>query len=506
MLRSSAPVDLLIIGSGIMGSVVARMVHDARPDARIVMVDAGRNIGSIRGQHLHDSAEPEVRDEYLGRARYGIQSAYLGADVTPSIGDGVAGIRPGMYNMSAFGADAAQMPASAMAWNLGGMGVHWTAATPWPWGDEEFRLTGDAAWEDELDTARRMLRVHPAPFPPHIGGARVLEVFEDLYGRVSAPGRHVQPMPMAVVPQPDGPMPRIGPNRIYPRLLESDGEDFELVDASVVTSLIHDGTRVAGVRLRHTETGEEGEIRAARVLVAADTLRTPQLLFASGIRPEALGTHLNEHAMLSARALVDTARLGLDLEEIPLALEGEWMTGSFWLPQSGPAQPFHGQLSDHVYVSEKGERLAYAVGFSLYAPTQIVRENRLEFSDTRTDAAGLPLITIRFGLTDDDEAMLDEGRRQQHRIGERLGDFEPGRDATLLAAGSSLHFTGTARSGRADDGTTVTDPAGKVWGFENLWLAGGAVVPTAVVGNSTLTATVTAVRAARAILTDLGTA
>ncbi|GAA0291452.1 GMC oxidoreductase [Kineococcus aurantiacus] len=502
MTSHTAAADLLIVGGGLMGAAVAARARAGRPGTRIVIVDAGRPIGTVAGAHLHDSAEPDVRETYLQRVEPGVQSLYLGADPTPSLGGSIRDARPGMYNVSAFGSDAAAMPAAAVGLNAGGMGVHWTAATPWPWGAEVFDEDA-GAFAADLATAQRLLRVQARPFAPTEVGDRVLQVLDGLFGPVSAPGRHPQAMPMAVAPGRVGPLARTGPNVVLPRLLDGPGDDFEVLTGTVALRLVHDGTRVAGVEVRDTRTGEERTVTAAAVVVAADTFRTPQLLFASGIRPEALGTHLNEHAFLTGQVLVDLPRLGVDLESVPPPLEGEWVVGSHWLPHSGDAQPFHGQIMDRLFVDEAGGRLGYSTGASLYVPTDVDPANRLVFDEDEVDAAGLPRLRVEYRYTAGDLARIEEGRATQRRLCEALGDFEPDRDSALLAPGSSLHWTGTTRSGRHDDGTSVCDPSGRVWGFSNLHLAGGSVVPTPVTANSTLTAVVTAVRAARGTLDAL---
>jgi choline dehydrogenase-like flavoprotein len=50
--------------------------------------------------------------------------------------------------------------------------------------------------------------------------------------------------------------------------------------------------------------------------------------------------------------------------------------------------------------------------------------------------------------------------------------------------------------GVADDGTSVADPDGRVWGVENLYLATNGLIPTALAVNPTLTATALGVRTA----------
>lgn len=131
-------------------------------------------------------------------------------------------------------------------------------------------------------------------------------------------------MPMAVTAKASGPMPRTAPGTIFPAIATGGDPAFTLVTGTLATSLIVSDGHVTGARLRRITDSAEGargaesQLLADAVVVCADALRTPQLLFASGIRPEALGRHLNEHAFITARVLLDLDRFGIGLDALPL--------------------------------------------------------------------------------------------------------------------------------------------------------------------------------------------
>lgn len=493
--------DVLIVGSGIMGAIVARLLRQHDAGARIVMVDGGSPIGDTPGLHLHDVADPELWDRYNERVSSGIQGMYTGAEVVREVAPDAADLTPGMFHALALGEDADDMPASALAWNAGGMGIHWTAATPWPSGFETFAGEGDDAWAADLATAREALGVTPVAFPPTAPGAIVLDVLRGLFAGGGSADRRPQPMPMAVHRAANGSLARTGPATIFPPIGGEDDADFSLMTGSLATRLLvdDDSRRVLGARVRDVATGVESDLFAHAVVVCADAVRTPQLLFASGIRPDALGRYLNEHAFLTGRVLLDLDAFGLELADLPPLPRGEFCTDSLWLPHNGADQPLHGQIMNTTYADAAGEPLAYSVGVSLYTPVESRPENRLTFSETEVDVFGMPRVAFDFSYSERDLAHIDGARAQLQRIAEKLGPFDPATESALLEPGSSLHLTGTVRSGETDDGASVCDPEGRVWGWQNLFVAGNGVIPTPVVANATLTGAITAVRAARAL-------
>ncbi|MFV0374438.1 GMC oxidoreductase [Microbacterium sp.] len=484
--------DLVIVGSGINGAIVAHQARTAAPGASILVLEAGGPISGQGGEHLVEASEDTLREAYDLLMRRARQIEYVAGAVsmTEVDGDSWSPDATGVFPAAFLGHNFAQFPGASFGWNVGGMGVHWTAACPWPFATEVPDVAADAEWSDLLSIARRLLRVNPQPFETSAFTEPVIAAL-----RQAAPAdqrdRQAQLMPMAGVARPGGgPFMRTGPRDIAPFVFDGSLPHITLRAGTMVTRLLHRGGTVTGLAVRSLADGAEHEIGARTVVVAGDTLRTPQLLWASGIRPDALGLRLNEHASIDGNAVVDVARFGLSPADVPQAPADEPFTGAYWSP-STPERQTHGQLMERV--TEEG----FCIGMGWYSPTEIRPENRIEFSDTMTDALGMPHMTVHFSYSDLDLEKIEIARATQLQAGSSVGDFTPG-DSDTLPAGASLHYTGTVRAGRVDDGASVCDSTGKVWGFGNLYVAGNGVVPTALTCNSTLTGAALAVRTGRA--------
>jgi choline dehydrogenase-like flavoprotein len=498
---SETSADVLIIGAGIMGAIVAAQVRESRPTATIMMVDAGPPIGEAFGHHLHDTPDGQARRAFAVRADRANQEKYLRSTAESTSADPDR-VMPGMRPLSALGHDTSEMPGASVGWNVGGMSVHWAAATPTPYGSEIPAETSEQEWAEDLRRARELLRVHDGPYPLDVVGDAVLAAIDELLGPVTAPGRHPQAMPVAMQPGADGTLRRTGPGAVFPPIEVGGDDAFRLQHSTVALRLLVEGGRVSGAVTRRTDGTEESTVRAGVVVVCADTFRTPQLLFASGLGGPAVGGYLNEHAFLAGAVVVDLDRLGV--RSAPAHLEGEWFTSASWVPHSGEAQPFQVQVMQTPVPAAGSGPDAYVATLAMYIPTQVRAENRIEFSEKTTDILGLPLMTVHYDYSASDLASIERARVAQARLADGLGEFDPTQPPTLLPRGSSLHYTGTARSGARDDGTSVCDPDGRVWGVTGLLVAGNAVVPTALVANSTLAGAVTAVRAGRAAASEIG--
>jgi choline dehydrogenase-like flavoprotein len=129
--------DVLVVGSGPVGTAVARELADRDPSLRVVVLEAGRPLGEVAGGHVKNIADTEERDRLL---------AALATGPAPLPGGTPA--RPGTVLLG-----AAAMPNAAMSTNVGGMGAHWTAACPRPVDDEVPGCVDPALLDEALTRA-----------------------------------------------------------------------------------------------------------------------------------------------------------------------------------------------------------------------------------------------------------------------------------------------------------------------------------------------------------------
>ena len=497
-------VDVAIVGSGPAGATFARILSERSPEAAVAMFEVGPTVSNPPGAHVKNIADPDER----ARAQRLSEGPGAGAETVNSPGavkSGQRRARPGTFlldhGFQVEGEDG--LPVAAMSSNVGGMAAHWTGACPRPNQSERIGFLDDL--DEILAEGERLLGVTTDAFDASPYAALVRERLATAVDEGRDAASRVQRMPLAVHRRDDGNLVWSGSDVVLGDAARQN-PNFALFDQSLVTRvLLGEDGRASGVRVTDLRTGESHDVRARFVVVAADALRSPQLLWASGIRPEALGRYLNDQAQVvfASRirdAVADTAADG------PGATGLSEQSGVSWVPFTD-AKPFHGQImqldASPVPLAEDAPVVPGSiVGLGLFCAKDLQPSDRVEFSDVETDAYGMPAMTIHYTLTDVDQQVLDRARAEIVRLGAAVGEPLDERPFTM-PLGSSLHYQGSVRMGAVDDGASVCSPDSEVWEAPGVFVAGNGVIPTATACNPTLTGVALAVRAARRISESL---
>ncbi|GAA0321449.1 GMC oxidoreductase [Kineococcus aurantiacus] len=514
-------VDVVIVGSGPAGAAYARVLSEQAPHATIVLFEAGPLISDPPGAHVKNIADPAARAA-AQRASEGRRPA--AADTPTDTLDGYADgahrlVRPGTSLLPTGWRQPGEdgMPAAAVSTNVGGMAAHWTGACPRPGDSERIPFLPDL--DDLLTEGERLLGVSSTALAGAPLAGEVRRRLADALDAGRAPGRRVQPMPLAVRREtgPDGTGRLVwsGSDVVFGAVTRENPR-FTLVPEALVTRVLTtdgpEGRRVTGVRVRDLSAGDgpdgpEHEVSAAHVVVAADALRTPQLLWASGVRPPALGRYLNDQPqVVFAVRLRDVPQsagepetLGVDPRTTPGITA---QSGVSWVPFTDE-HPFHGQVmqldASPVPLPAGDDPVpGSVVGLGWFCAKDVQAGDRVAFSETEVDENGMPAPRLHYTLTARDHRTLEEARAAVRRAALALGD--PLDDEPLtFPNGASLHYQGSVRMGAQDDGTSVCDRDSRVWGVAGLHVAGNGVIPTATACNPTLTSVALAVAGARSI-------
>jgi pyranose oxidase len=505
--------DILIIGSGPVGATYARILSEQKPHAKILMIDTGPKVSDKMGQHVKNISDPKAMET--------AQILSQGPKKTPypmiSVSERAMAVQRGELNADVLARAGThlvldqideiennEMPSISMSTNLGGMGIHWTCACPTPGNGEKITIIPENEMDEVLAKAREILNVTQSAFASSPESEAILNILNQTLGTNHAENRQAQPMPLACKTDEAGNRYWTASDVILGNALENP--NFELRSETICRKLNHENGKIIGAEIEHTPSKEKETVEAKIVIVAADPLRTPQLLWASGIRPKALGRYLNEHPFVFTFVELDkdlVKKFAPDSQASVVNRKSPDPTvGVFWVPFDAPNHQFHGQIM-HMDLSPMKTTVSddskHIVGLGWGCLKESNFEDQIVFSETEKDYFGMPKMNFKFRLTDTDLANIEAAKAYQKKVVNSFGKEIKDGGQTLMPPGTSLHYEGTTRMGIENDGESVCDTHSQVWGFENLFIGVNGVIPIATTSNPTLVSVALAVRSTEKI-------
>ncbi|WP_294569115.1 GMC family oxidoreductase N-terminal domain-containing protein [uncultured Arthrobacter sp.] len=451
--------DVAVIGAGAAGSAIAGEV--LRAGLSVVLVEAGPHTTPGRfGRHLRNDGPGDDGLQAFGQV-----------------------MRTNLSHHGRSTGDHGDIEGFRVSHGPGGGMALWFNNCPEPEASERNRAVPAEQWLHLLERARTALSVG---VQPSVRGERLERRIAGLLPAGPA-DRGVQPMPTAAV--------GTGADRRFvgaDDLLLGESADLpahaSVLSGHVARRVVLAFGRVIGIEVHPAGGGVARMVRAEKYVVCAGAVGTPQLLQASGLANEALGSYLMDHPMLMTRvALSSEVFTGAPADDAPF---------SVWIPVRGD-RTWHTQLSRTPYLpslpdvpdAETGDLISFG-------STSPDPANRLHFDPTRVDAFGLPAYrgTLRLddGARQRRDAMILDHVRLFEALTRRGRPWTP----TMPIGGTSLHLSGTHRMGRRDDGTSVADVNSQVWGVDNLYVGGNGLLSEPNACNPTLQTVALALRSA----------
>jgi len=542
-LPSDSPVllyDVIIAGSGPVGSTYARTILEQNPNATVLMVEIGSQDGPVIGEHHKNSIRFQKDiDAFVNVIKGALQiisvppadtyiPTLVGDGWTPPISaDGVStlvfhGSNPNQIREK-------NLKASAVTRTVGGMATHWTCACPIPHEEEIVHNPIPKSERDVLfPRAQTLLNVHNDQYEFSM---RHTTVKDTLLSLLPAE-RNVQSLPLAVERRAENPeyVTWTGVNTVLGDI-SSYGGRFKLLSETRFTRLVldpNDKTIILGAELRDLKNDADLLALGRAYIITTGAVATPQILANSNITPEPLGRYLCEQS-LSFAQIVLKPELVESIKNSPnpvwqtriAAHHAKHPTDPLPIPFNDPEPqvmipytsefPWHCQIHrDAFSYGDVGPRAdpRVVVDLRFFGRQEIRRENRVYFGTQisprewvagNTDIYGMPQATFEVQRTPLDSINDQRMMKNMCVVADLLGAYLPGSNPQFMDPGLALHITGTTRIGD-DPETSVADASSRVHGYPNLWVGGNGCIPDSTGSNPTLTSVMIALKGAEAVL------
>ena len=514
--KSDRQTDVFIVGSGPIACTFARILHTA--GRRVLMADSGPLMSRYPGEHLKNAVAWQRDIDKFTPIVQGLLYQYS----TPPRPGNTLTLDPISFLTGAESASVrsannprqnpyTNLPSAAQGFAVGGMFVHWTNNTPRQHPTlERMKILSDVEWDELYDCAEALFNVHSDAFTSSIRHRVIKERLKKMYNGKLSPPYSPDDMPMGAQRRLDNSefVYYTGSDTVLgPLALHKFDDTFAILPEHRVKELTLKGSRVESAVVDNMLSGERFRVYADEFIVACGSVLTPQLLWNSGIRPQALGRYLHEHTFTFAQVVLKNEiideiqsqaplKIGAGLDPIPIPMTDP--PPMLRVPVADN-RPWHTQVHRDSFAfnavpADVDPRLIVDIrSFGMVEP---VEENMVTFEPDIFDKFGMPQPTFHYVLGDLDRKLAHDMMSDTVNIAQELGGFLTGSEPRFLPPGASLHVMGTTRMGAFNEGKSVVDSNSKVWGLDNLRLGGLGLLAAKNACNPTLTAAALAVRSA----------